>query len=200
MGVSGGPGRTVKIPNLVTLSRLFLSPLFLVAFVQGGESGRRWALALAVFFEVTDMVDGYLARRFQQTSQLGKILDPLADSVSRFTVFLGFLVEGYASVWAIAPIFWRDSIVSTIRVLAASQGVIVSARFSGKVKAIIQGVAIIGILAAACFHSLFPATFGSVEDVKDLSGKIMGYVAIVTVWSLFDYLWGNRKVLKALDA
>lgn len=190
----------MKIPNLVTLSRLFLSPLFLVAFVNGGEAGRRWALALAVFFEVTDMVDGYLARRFQQTSQLGKILDPLADSVSRFTVFLGFLVEGYASVWAIAPIFWRDSIVSTIRVLAASQGVIVSARFSGKVKAIIQGVAIIGILAAACFHSLFPATFGSVEDVKDLSGKIMGYVAIVTVWSLFDYLWGNRKVLKALDA
>lgn len=200
MGASGGSRRTVKIPNLVTLSRLFLSPLFLVAFVNGGEAGRRWALALAVFFEVTDMVDGYLARRFQQTSQLGKILDPLADSVSRFTVFLGFLVEGYASVWAIAPIFWRDSIVSTIRVLAASQGVIVSARFSGKVKAIIQGVAIIGILAAACFHSLFPATFGSVEDVKDLSGKIMGYVAIVTVWSLFDYLWGNRKVLKALDA
>lgn len=200
MGASGGSRRTVKIPNLVTLSRLLLSPLFLVAFVNGGEAGRRWALALAVFFEVTDMVDGYLARRFQQTSQLGKILDPLADSVSRFTVFLGFLVEEYASVWAIAPIFWRDSIVSTIRVLAASQGVIVSARFSGKVKAIIQGVAIIGILAAACFHSLFPATFGSVEDVKDLSGKVMGYVAIVTVWSLFDYLWGNRKVLKALDA
>jgi len=189
----------MKVPNLVTLSRLVLAPLFLVAFVGTG-SGRGslgWALALAVFFEVTDMVDGYVARRFAQTSQLGKILDPLADSVSRFTVFLAFLVEGWASVWAIAPLFWRDSIVSTVRVLAASQGVIVSARFSGKLKAVVQGGAIVGILAAACFRE----TLGwELDDVKILSGRLMTFVAAVTVYSLFDYLVGNRKVLASLDA
>jgi CDP-diacylglycerol--glycerol-3-phosphate 3-phosphatidyltransferase len=187
----------VKLPNLVTFSRLVLSPLFLWAFCAGTEAGRRWALFLAVFFEVTDMVDGYLARRFQQTSQLGKILDPLADSVSRFTVFLGFLNMGWASVWAVAPIFWRDSIVSTIRVLAASQGVIVSARFAGKVKAIVQGVAIVALLALACLRDAIGWTL---HDVEELSNAVMWYVAAVTVWSLFDYLWGNRKVLKSLDA
>lgn len=187
----------MKLPNVITLSRLVLSPAFLLAFLDGPETGLRWALGLAVFFEVTDMVDGALARRFEQTSQLGKILDPLADSISRFTVFLAFLVGGYASVWAVAPIFWRDSIVSTIRVLAASQGVIVSARFWGKVKAIVQGAAIIAILCAACFRE----TLGwSLDDVRQLSNALMVYVAAVTAWSLVDYLWGNRKVLRALDA
>ena len=189
--------RGVKLPNVVTLSRMALAPGFLVAFLAGSEAGRWAALSLAVFFEVTDMVDGYVARRFEQTSQLGKILDPLADSISRFTVFLAFLVEGYASVWAIAPMFWRDSIVSTIRVLAASQGVIVSARFSGKVKAIVQGIAILGILAATCVRDRLG---WSLDDVRALSNTVMAYVAAVTVLSLADYLLGNRKVLASLDA
>lgn len=196
-GRPGYPPRAVKLPNIVTFSRLVLSPLFLWAFCAGSDAGLRWALALAVFFEVTDMVDGYLARRFQQTSQLGKILDPLADSVSRFTVFLGFLHMGWASVWAVAPIFWRDSVVSTIRVLAASQGVIVSARFAGKVKAIVQGVAIVALLALGAFRDAFG---WQLDDVKALSQAVMWYVSAVTVWSLFDYLWGNRKVLRSLDA
>ena len=187
----------MKLANLVTLSRMCLAPAFLWAFLADSEAGVRWARALAVVFEVTDMVDGYIARRFEQTSQLGKILDPLADSISRFTVFLGFLVAGYASVWAVAPIFWRDSIVSTIRVLAASQGVIVSARFAGKVKAIVQGVAIIAILLAACVHDRLGL---SLDAVKELSRTVMVYVSLVTLWSLADYLWGNRKVLRSLDA
>jgi CDP-diacylglycerol---glycerol-3-phosphate 3-phosphatidyltransferase len=187
----------VKAPNLVTLSRLVLAPLFLVAFRTGGETGLRWALALAVFFELTDLVDGYLARTFEQTTQFGKILDPLADSVSRFTVFLAFLDQRWAPVWAVAPIFWRDSIVSTIRVLAASQGVIVSARFWGKIKAIVQGVAIIGILAVACGRGLFG---WDIERVQELSRGVMIYVSAVTIVSLVDYLWGNRKVLRSMDA
>lgn len=190
----------MKIPNLITLSRLLLAPVFLLAFTRGTHDGLVWALVLACFFEVTDMVDGWVARRLQQTSNLGKILDPLADSISRFTVFLAFLAEGYVSVWAVAPMFWRDSIVSTIRVLAASQGIIVSARFSGKVKAIIQGVAIVVILVVACFRDVTPWTRGWDDArVKEFAQYVMTYVAVVTTVSLFDYLWGNRKVLRSLD-
>lgn len=187
----------MKVPNVLTLSRLLLAPVFLWAFLADTPTGNWWALALSLFFEATDLADGYLARRMQQTSQLGKILDPLADSVSRFTIFLGFLVKGYASVWAIACIFWRDSIVSTIRILAASQGVIVSARASGKIKAIVQGIAIGVILGATCLHERLGI---SMEDVRGHSGKLMWFVAGVTLLSLADYLLGNRKVLQALDA
>jgi CDP-diacylglycerol--glycerol-3-phosphate 3-phosphatidyltransferase len=133
----------------------------------------------------------------QQTSNLGKILDPLADSVSRFTIFLGFLVQGYASVWAIACIFWRDSIVSTVRILAASQGVIVSARFSGKLKAVVQGISICVILAFICLRDV---TGKTLEESQDHSNKLMWVVAGVTLLSLVDYLVGNRKVLASLDA
>lgn len=187
----------MKVPNILTLSRLCLAPAFLWAFLSGTTAGNWWALALALFFEATDLADGYVARRMQQTSNLGKILDPLADSVSRFTIFLGFLVQGYASVWAIACIFWRDSIVSTVRILAASQGVIVSARLSGKVKAIVQGIAINVILAFICLRDV---TGKTLEESQVHSQTLMWFVAGVTLLSLVDYLVGNRKVLASLDA
>jgi CDP-diacylglycerol--glycerol-3-phosphate 3-phosphatidyltransferase len=187
----------VKLPNILTLSRLLLAPAFLAAFLAGTPAGNWWALSLALFFEATDLADGYLARRMKQTSQLGKVLDPLADSVSRFTIFLGFLVLDYASVWAIACIFWRDSIVSTVRILAASQGVIVSARISGKVKAIVQGAVIGLVLFATCLHEALGMT---PADVREHAGTLMWVVAGVTLFSLLDYLVGNRKVLAALDA
>ena len=187
----------MKVPNILTMSRLLLAPAFLAAFLSGTPAGNWWALALALFFEATDLADGYVARRMKQTSQLGKILDPLADSVSRFTVFLGFLVKGYASPWAIACIFWRDSIVSTVRILAASQGVIVSARLSGKVKAIVQGIAINVILGFICLQE----TLGKSDaEEHDHAWKLMWFVAVVTLLSLVDYLVGIRKVLARLDA
>jgi CDP-diacylglycerol--glycerol-3-phosphate 3-phosphatidyltransferase len=167
----------VKLPNILTLCRLLGAPLFLWAFLSDSPLGRWWALALVITFEVTDLLDGYVARRFEQISQLGKILDPLADSVSRFTVFLGFLALGYANVWAIAMIFYRDSIISTVRILAASQGVIVSARWSGKLKAIVQGTAIIVILASSCLRD----TLGLAEpDLLRYSNIVMWFVAGVT--------------------
>ena len=188
----------MKVPNLLTLSRLVLAPVFLVAFLSDAAAAPWWSLALALCFEVTDMVDGYVARRLGQTSNLGKVLDPLADSVSRFTVFLGFLARDPGLVWPIACIFWRDSIVSTMRILAASQGVIVSARFSGKAKAIVQGVGIFIVLAATCVHERLGL---SLEDVRTvLTGRVMWFLAAVTLWSLVDYLVGNRKVLANLDA
>ena len=199
----------VKLPNVLTLSRLLLAPLFLFAFLHGERGGvgdepyGPWlALGVAVFFEVTDLVDGFLARRLEQTSQLGKILDPLADSVSRFTIFLAFVAEGYASIWAIALIFYRDSIVSTIRILAAGQGVIVGARMSGKIKAWVQGFAISLILAANCVRPMLGWEMGEGGAdplVETLSWPLMWFVAAFTMLSLVDYLVGNRKVLAQLD-
>lgn len=200
----------MKVANILTLSRLLLAPLFLLVFLDaahGGYGETSWgpwaALGLTLGFEVTDMVDGFVARRLQQTSQLGKILDPLADSVSRFTVFLGFLVMGYASVWAIACIFYRDSIVSFVRIMAASRGVIVSARASGKIKAIVQGVAINVLLFLNCMRGPFGMTAPDAGDdplADVIANPVMWLVAAVTLWSLVDYLAGNRKLLAELDA
>jgi len=187
----------VKLPNILTLCRLLGAPLFLWAFLAETPNARWISLALVITFEVTDLLDGFVARRYQQISQLGKILDPLADSVSRFTVFLGFLALDYASVWAIALIFYRDSIVAFVRILAASQGEIVAARLSGKFKAVVQGGAIVTILSLSCLRSELDMTE---QEIRELSNPMMWFVAGVTILSLFDYVWGNRATIKKLDS
>ena len=119
----------------------------------------------------------------------------LADSISRFTVFLCFLHHDYATIWIVAVIFWRDSIVSSLRILGATKGVIISARISGKVKAFVQGAGIITILV----FSVWPNIFGlGQENLEGLARTIMTVVAGFTLFSLCDYLYGNRKILAAL--
>jgi CDP-diacylglycerol--glycerol-3-phosphate 3-phosphatidyltransferase len=184
----------LKIPNVLTLSRIVLAPVFIFFFLRA-EPGGAVALAIAIAFEVTDLLDGQVARLTNTVSDLGKFMDPVADSLSRFTVFLCFLHVGYASIWAVAILFYRDTIVAALRILGATKNVIISARWSGKVKAIFQGTAIISIL---CF-TVWPDIWGlGKENVAKMATISMWVVAGVTAVSLLDYLWGNRKILATL--
>lgn len=209
---AGGIRRGVRLANLLTLSRIALAPVFVWAFLQGHVDGRapwaQWtALAVAISFELTDAFDGWVARARNEVSDFGKILDPLADGISRFTVFLCFLVAGYADVWSLAIVFWRDSIVSTLRVLGAGQNVVVAARTWGKAKAVVQAVAILSILVFGLVPVFPPGGIGgwflwSVQDAdhhRQVAQWIMRGVAGVTAVSLVDYLRGNREVLRRLD-
>jgi CDP-diacylglycerol--glycerol-3-phosphate 3-phosphatidyltransferase len=176
--------------------------------VDGHAAWAQWtALAVAVSFELTDAFDGWVARSRNEVSDFGKILDPLADSISRFTVFLCFLVAGYADVWSVAIIFWRDAIVATLRVLSAGQDVVLAARTWGKGKAVVQAVAILSILVFGLVPVFPPGGVGgwflwSVHDAEHhhrVACWIMRGVALVTLVSLIDYLRGNREVLRKLD-
>ncbi len=193
----------MNLPNTLTFSRLALTPVFFVAFylchhpAAGAVEGMLWAklsvLAIAVAFEVSDVLDGYLARRWGQTSNLGKVIDPLADSFSRFTVFVCFLWAGYASLWMVLLIFWRDCLVAGLRGIAARQGIAMGARISGKLKAIVQGGVIIGVSVLDVLQAC-----GVVDlPVRDWAGYAMAAVAVVTGLSLVDYLLGSQRVLRA---
>ena len=204
--------RRIRVANLLTLSRIALAPVFVWAFLQGHVDAHcawaQWtALAVAASFELTDAFDGWVARRRNEVSDFGKILDPLADGIARFTVFLCFLHAGYADIWSLLVIFWRDAVVSTLRVVAAGQDVVVAARTSGKAKAVVQAVAILSILVFGLVPVFPPEGLGgwflwSVEDAAHhhLAAQwIMRAVALVTAISLVDYLRGNRDVLRKLD-
>jgi len=208
----GGVRKGVRVANLLTLSRIALAPVFVWAFLQGHVDGHapwaQWtALGVAISFELTDAFDGWVARARNEVSDFGKILDPLADGISRFTVFLCFLVAGYADVWSLAIVFWRDSIVSTLRVLGAGQNIVVAARTWGKAKAVVQAVAILSILVFGLIPVFPPGGIGgwflwSVQDAEHhqkVAQWIMRGVAGVTAVSLIDYLRGNREVLRRLD-
>ena len=184
------------IANKLTLARLALSPVFVAAFVSGGTAGYVAALAVACAFELTDALDGYLARLRQEMTDFGKLMDPLADSVARFSVFLCFLWAGYAHVWVVALVFYRDAMVAYTRVAAARAGVVLAARLSGKLKAIAQGIVILAVLLLIALTP--PDDPLAVEATKLKANRLMLVVAAVTLWSGLDYMLSSVPLLRSL--
>jgi len=187
--------------NALTISRLVLGPLFIAFFLTEQRWAAFAALGLAIGFEITDLLDGYVARHFGHVSSLGKLLDPLADSIARFSVFLAFTTEATVRmhpwpVLLVVLIFYRDALVAYVRTFAASAGVVLAARRSGKLKAAVQGVGII------TFLSLRAAAFlwGSLAGYRPVVFyAVMMPIVLVTAWSAFDYISSNWQSIVALS-
>lgn len=180
------------LPNLITFARMALSPFFILFFSLGGD----WffaAFVVGLLFEITDLLDGALARRRGQITGFGKLFDPLADSISRFTVFLCLLWRGYADLLAVAIIFYRDALVASVRTVAAYENVIVAARFSGKMKAVFQSVGISAVLVVILLHR----HEASPPDAHmQISRLVVWVVALVTAASGVDYIKANWHLIK----
>jgi CDP-diacylglycerol--glycerol-3-phosphate 3-phosphatidyltransferase len=181
-------------PNWITLLRLPLAPLTVAVLVLGdGAWAFGLALALSLLLEVTDALDGWVARRFDAVTDFGKLFDPFADAASRFTLFLGLWAIGAADLWMILIIFYRDSSVAFFRGVAATRSFVMAARPTGKIKAIVQALGVNAILLLLLLGALaeLPAwTAGA-------PWWIMLVITVVTGASFFDYLLGALPVLRA---
>ncbi len=178
-------------PNLVTLLRLPLAPIALaVLLTVEGPWGAGVALALSLALEATDALDGWIARRWNVVSDFGKLFDPFSDAFSRFTLFLGLYAIGAADLWMILVIFYRDSGISFFRSVAAMRQVVVAARQTGKIKAIVQAIGVNAILAILVLQGLGvgPAW------LADAPWWIMLVTTLVTGASFVDYLIGTWPV------
>ena len=132
-------------------------------------------------------------RRYNVVTPFGKLFDPFSDAFSRFILFLGFYAIGAAQLWMIIGIFMRDSSISFFRSVAAVRGVVVAARFSGKAKAVVQGVG-----TQLIFVCLLIEAFGpGLGTFADLPVWIMGVIAVATLASLVDYFFGVLPLLRA---
>lgn len=114
------PSRVVTVPNVVTLVRLLLVPVFLWLLLA--EQERVAAALLLGFLGATDWVDGYLARRFDQESELGRIVDPIADRLLLVAAAVGLLVDGTAPRWVLLLVLVREVMVSSATLLLAVAG------------------------------------------------------------------------------
>ncbi|MFW5923488.1 MAG: CDP-alcohol phosphatidyltransferase family protein [Planctomycetota bacterium] len=191
----------MTIPNYLTLVRLALAPVFIGLYVTGGTPAAVGALVVAVTFEVTDLLDGYIARSYDQVSSIGKLIDPMADSISRFSVFLAFVTENSVRdhPWPVllaAVIFYRDAIVAYTRIFSASTGVVLAARLSGKLKAVMQGSGIIIFLTVRVVSHFYPSL---VAYLPTIFYAIMCPIVLVTLWSAFDYVLSNRDAIRAMS-
>lgn len=143
--------KILNIPNILAFIRLLLAPVMFLFLVNQDASifqniHHSWLNYFAAFIFVvasaTDFFDGYIARTFNQITTMGKILDPLADKMLTLAGFLGLMMLGSASPWAIFLILTRELFITGLRVSAVSQGLDIAASWMGKVKTVAQMMAI----------------------------------------------------------
>ena len=153
-------------------------------------------LSLFAISELSDAFDGYLARRYNQVTDLGKVLDPMADSISRISVFLTFTLEPVKLPMLLVFIFlYRDSVVSTLRTICALKGFALAARTSGKIKAVVQAVAALIVLLLMIPHSLGDL---STQALHNIGTIIISIAALYSVYSGIEYIYANRQYIQKL--
>ena len=195
--------KPLSIASQLTMSRIVLTPFFLWVFFYDNDLDysnnslvfKSLSLVMVLGFMLTDFLDGYLARKMGEVSTLGKYLDPFSDKISNMTIFMCFIATGYAPVWMVALIYFRESSVETLRTLAASEGLIMPARRSGKWKTALQGIGIVAILLGAI--DPVRAFVPGLGDIWDIFPKIvMGIITAITIISGIDYFVSSKHILK----
>ncbi|WP_320130460.1 CDP-diacylglycerol--glycerol-3-phosphate 3-phosphatidyltransferase [uncultured Sphaerochaeta sp.] len=137
----------MNIPNKLTVSRLIMAPLFFISFSLplwfGPELGTLSSLLTIVLLaltEVTDLLDGIIARKYNLVTDLGKVMDPFADTFSRLTYFVCLMMAGVMPAWAFLVIMWREFSIIFVRMLMMGKGKPVAANIWGKSKAVLYAV------------------------------------------------------------
>jgi CDP-diacylglycerol--glycerol-3-phosphate 3-phosphatidyltransferase len=187
------------LPNLITLSRLPIPVLFIVViavFARGELLSVPLAIvlaAIAIAEELTDALDGFVARRTGQTSRLGGILDPLCDSLARQAIYFTLALCGWVTIAVPLVMAGRDLIVSYTRIIQGLTGGKTSARVSGKIKAVVQAGGIFVLLFLATDHGLLSA-----RAVRAGRWTVAGLVIGVCLWSLSFYLRAAIRQLPQL--
>jgi len=183
----------------MTASRVAVAPAFAFVFIGGyGAGGVNWlyaCIALAMMIELSDLFDGMLARSRKEVTDFGKVFDPIADSVSRQTVFISFMAVGIIPLWMYLIFFYRDAFMQLLRIVCASSGVVLAARKSGKLKAVIQGIATFAVLSIILTQRLnwgwVPLEVGG----QNPAFWVMLVPAVYTLLSVIDYIIPNRALI-----
>jgi len=177
----------LNLPNALASLRILLAPLMFWIILNPElftDNGFHitWnyyvASLLFVLASATDFFDGYIARQWNQMTMLGAILDPLADKMLTLAAFLGLMMIGEASAWAIYIIIVRELFITGIRTVAVSEGISVKASWAGKVKTVAQMIAI-GFL-------LMHWPFGA---------ELLWIAVALTIYSGLEYLWGFKTAI-----
>lgn len=177
----------LNLPNALASLRILLAPLMFWVilnpeiFTDNGYHitwNYYFASLLFVLASATDFFDGYIAREWDQMTMLGGILDPLADKMLTLAAFLGLMMMGEASAWAIYIIIVRELFITGIRTVAVSEGLDVKASWAGKIKTVAQMIAI-----------------GFLLMHWPMGNALLWLAVALTVYSGLEYLWGFRKAL-----
>ncbi len=193
----------MNLPNKLTVIRIVLAPLFLLLTLVEFPFHNLVAGLVFGAAALTDMYDGRIARSQGLITNLGKFLDPLADKMLTTAAFLSFLATGHLDVWAVMIVLTREFMVTSVRLLAAKDGVVIAANIWGKLKTVMQFVGILVELAAlelASWQSTVLASYhlpAAVFDVPLTVGYVLLWISVVlTATSGVQYVWNHRHYFK----
>jgi len=203
----------VNLPNYLSLARIVIVPLLVVVLLTPvaerylGMSGYALAIVIFLIASFTDILDGHLARRRNQVSTLGKFLDPIADKLLVSAALIVLVEKHLAPSWAVVVILAREFIVTGLRSVAASEGIVIQAQSIGKLKMWAQCVAIVALLVAGAtgappvsnFGLVFPTfRFWEVAEVQIAFSNLVSLSLTSNDWRVFGYLVGRGALWVAV--
>ena len=192
---------SLNLPNSLTVSRLILTAIFVVGFMQGSPIGYGVALFAFVIAAITDFLDGYLARRMGLVTSLGKLLDPIADKILTASAFIFLCAhkQSFCPAWVVVVILAREFLVTGLRQIAVEKGKVIAADWSGKWKTTFQiGFCSTGLtwlfLEALGQQESFLAQLANPDNW--LMPTFLWLSLALTVLSGLQYVWNSRDLLK----
>ena len=174
----------MNLPNKLTLGRIFAIPVFIIALMMGYRVA---AVVIFILAALTDMLDGKIARKYNLVTNFGKLMDPLADKLLTMAAFVCLVELGQIPAWMVIVILGRELIITGMRQVAAAEGIVIAAGWSGKIKTVLQMVAIPLLLVQNWPCSVYFNNF-------PLDQIVLWAAVVMTIVSGVEYIAKNREV------
>lgn len=190
----------LNVPNLLTITRIFITPIFLVVILMD-TIPHRFLISCIIFSiaSITDAIDGHLARKNNQITNFGKFLDPIADKILTTAALLAFMSMGLCNVWIVMLVLTREFAIASVRMIAAAGGVVIPANVWGKIKTVSQMVfTILIMLLGEAYYIVETSSielFKKLPDLSIISNGLFWITAILTVISGWIYLKDSKKII-----
>jgi len=176
----------LNLPNVLSIVRILLVPPLVVVLLTKIPGKEWWGLGLFLLAAVMDFLDGYLARRRKQVTRLGTLLDPAADKILISAAFISLVELGLAPAWMVVVIIAREFAVSSLRSFASAEGLVIPSGFSGKVKTVVQIVAVALLII-----------YNQLGEFRHLAPISLWVAMAVTIYSGVEYfLRFGRLILR----
>ncbi|NQV37808.1 MAG: CDP-diacylglycerol--glycerol-3-phosphate 3-phosphatidyltransferase [Candidatus Marinimicrobia bacterium] len=195
----GRENRIITIPNILTIIRILLTPVFIICLFSEHPLAKTWALIIFIIASITDAYDGYFARKYDQVTPQGMFLDPLADKILVSSAFISFAIIGLVEYWMVALILFRDLFVTGLRMMMGHKGLKMITSNIAKAKTATQ-ITIIGFILA--YLGLKGLKIGLLMPILDFvkQYQLIYYLTfaatLFTVYTGITYLFDNRQVIR----
>ncbi len=182
----------MNLPNKLTVVRMILTPVYLATMLINFEYHYLVAAIIFVVASITDFLDGKIARKNNLITTFGKLCDPVADKMLTTAALLAFMKLGLCNIWIVMVVLTREFLVTSFRLVATSQGIVIPAGIWGKLKTATQMIFSIFIMISLYFVETLNLDFGSFSTFSNI---LLWITAVLTVISGLKYIIDGKKVI-----